>query len=1008
MADPVAGTTHHIVLNDGTTRLGLISADEMRSFTRIPVNRTSLKTAQGDTLYSDLEPPYNTKMQDKFNGGRAQKNLRDDPAKFYDSWNIDTRIGGQCILGPLVHTPEVNPGTPEYNPGTVSGRAISYGKIQQTSGTSGVSLIFSAARAAQSFTIPSGFLGQLTSIEVNVKPPVENSTTITCRLHDDNGGEPGTQLASKTAVVSAEGWVTFTFSSPVSVTVGTTYWLSLAADKFPTSFYISWSDVYSGGYMSLSSNGGSSWNDQPERDMQFKVHFSQVKRAMSFNYSGAGSYSVAYVRLYMKAGGTVTPTVRIETDDGGKPSGTLAHANATKTLDGNDVETSFKWVRVDFTDFSLTKGTTYWIVVYDDTERAQNNMLYWGSDNSASYSGGSAALKIGSGAWAADDTVDFYFRINDGAGLVNPAFKFFVYKGQLYVVDAPTEGSDISHLWMNGDRGAADDNSGDKTKLNDATKSWTADEWIGCVVKITGGPGEGEWRTITDNDGTSLTVDDEWTTTHTTDTEYVILGSDKWTDVSPGGADQIDTAITDVCVANGIVYFACGDDQNILRYREYNNSGTWTKESADDGTNKAVLLMEHKQKIFRAASDNQVSYSDVKAWGTNLSFGTAIKVGTTDYPITALLVYDSDVWVGKEDSLWSIKADVPEEIPVDFSSLAGADNCRRMVKWNVYLFFPLGYGLERLYGLQVDDMGPNRDEGLPDGRQGPIADLLATPGILYAAIDAGDENTSSILAYNELGWHEFIRATSGDARIRALFQQVVPGGPNRLWFSMGTDIAYVKMPSKGVNPLNDTAVEYASSGELRTSWVDLHLADIEKLFKDLKLVSENLTTGITIEAFYQLDDAGDADAWTQINEYDTSPIEEAAIGAAVTGRRIRFKLAFVTNDSSITPNLIAWTLDSLARVVPKSRFEPLIRLEDDQELLNGDLDTNGRADIIGQLDTWAGSATPLTMTSCDPAYTYLTVLIEPLVETAKRYEVEADGGGGRWIGGEGRLVILEA
>lgn len=65
-------------------------------------------------------------------------------------------------------------------------------------------------------------------------------------------------------------------------------------------------------------------------------------------------------------------TVRIETDDSNKPSGTLAHANATKTF--TRVESSVN--TVDFTDFTLAAGI-YWIVSVVDNQDT-GDRFNWG------------------------------------------------------------------------------------------------------------------------------------------------------------------------------------------------------------------------------------------------------------------------------------------------------------------------------------------------------------------------------------------------------------------------------------------------------------------------------------------------------------------------------------------------------------------------------------------------------------------------------------------------------
>jgi hypothetical protein len=58
-------------------------------------------------------------------------------------------------------------------------------------------------------------------------------------------------------------------------------------------------------------------------------------------------------------------------------------------------------------------------------------------------------------------------------------------------------------------------------------KTWTASQWINAQVRITGGTGAGQIRTITANDATSVTVA-TWTTTPDATSTYVIEGNDNF------------------------------------------------------------------------------------------------------------------------------------------------------------------------------------------------------------------------------------------------------------------------------------------------------------------------------------------------------------------------------------------------------------------------------------------------------------------------------------------------
>lgn len=59
----------------------------------------------------------------------------------------------------------------------------------------------------------------------------------------------------------------------------------------------------------------------------------------------------------------------------------------------------------------------------------------------------------------------------------------------------------------------------------DSTQGWTPNIYINDYVWIYSGTGSGQMRTITDNDGTSLTVEEDWDTNPDTTSKYRIIHS---------------------------------------------------------------------------------------------------------------------------------------------------------------------------------------------------------------------------------------------------------------------------------------------------------------------------------------------------------------------------------------------------------------------------------------------------------------------------------------------------
>lgn len=119
----------------------------------------------------------------------------------------------------------------------------------------GVGLAGNASKAAQSFQTATA--GELASVDVYVNKVGSPTDNMTVGLYSDNGGEPGSLLASATVIVPASAgtnpkYVRSTFFSPYPLVASTTYWLQLeklgstsATDYYK--WYKNASDVYANG-----------------------------------------------------------------------------------------------------------------------------------------------------------------------------------------------------------------------------------------------------------------------------------------------------------------------------------------------------------------------------------------------------------------------------------------------------------------------------------------------------------------------------------------------------------------------------------------------------------------------------------------------------------------------------------------------------------------------------------------------------------------------------------------
>jgi len=754
------------------------------------------------------------------------------------------------------------------------------------------------------------------------------------------------------------------------------------------------------GPQSYYASGHRSLNQSLPGNLGWEAHTAS-KRYFANKFTPTANYTAANIYIWLRRPNynSIIYSVGLYTDSAGEPGSVISGATGAIT-DSDISDHSYDSGLVGFglgTPAALTSGTTYWVVVFNALEFPEVGGNPTRTNGLASADGTT---------WVASSQ-DMYSRVTDAG--IEAEFKFFEYKKALYAITFPDDGT-ASKLYLNGDRGAADSNSGDKSKLNDATKSWTTNEWANAVAIITRGTGAEErlpWRTISSNTATALTVAPNWNVAHDTTTEYVIVGTSKWQEITGHG---LTVPVTDVLVSKDKILFAQGDylstasPVDMRRARFYNNAGTWTAAYASEGS-KARWLAQTWDPVdglvvWRGLNDEGTGEIAVaKGIATtysagSISFGADIEIGNDrDELITGLENYGSPetLWILTTSGIWRIVNDVAERVPIrEMNAVRSELNGHAHLVHGVYLYFSLLHSVERYYDNNLDDMGPSRDAGLPSERQGPVSAFVGYPGIFFASIDAGQSKKSSTLVWNQRGWHEVYRAHFEDAfaykakRIRNLYIQPIPGAAvDRLWYSEGADIAYMNLPSNTFNPSHDENFRFHHEGHVITSWMYAGLQDVQKLFKSMKIFAEGLSAGNQIvQIDYQTDGDTLASQWTTVSgDFDTVPVEEVDLSSTdnVTGRRIRFRIRLTTNDNTKTPKVKAIVLEALGRISTKYRYSFVFRAADEDTDIEGDeiSDYTRVETLTAKLEDWANSATALTMRCIYSPYDNKTVLLDP-------------------------------
>ncbi len=633
---------------------------------------------------------------------------------------------------------------------------------------------------------------------------------------------------------------------------------------------------------------------------------------------------------------------------------------------------------------SYVSGTTYWVVVTADT-------VGYNTETGAS-------VLEEDGTWASLYTNhSLYFSIES---VIQGIVRYFEYKGALYAAVTQDNGLQSS-LFINGYRFTAAADSNQSQIKVPATITLTENKLYGCTLQVIAGKCYSEhtnYRTIVSNTADTIELESGFLNTPDNTTDIVILGRDKWTEITSTG---ISNGITSICVANEIVYFAQGEDYNIRKMREYNNSGTWTREFDDEGTSKASFVAsfpnhQGQEKIWKfnnpSTGSPTATYATPIAWSTTnfLDFTTKpselatettypIPIGDPRSKVTGIASYGEPIipHVLKEDEFGSINEGIYAKYPIsELAQVKSALNGTVSIQFGVYLFFNVLDGWERFYQNRLDDVGPNRDEGLPEGRRGPVSCVVSYPGGLYLGIDAGAEGYSSVMYWNQLGYHEVYRAPYGE-RIRSLHIQTIPGkSVGRLWVGLSYSTVWIPVT---LNPRKQEEYRYASTGTLTSSWFNGGFREINKFWKSVQLYAEDLsdTEYVTIE--YKTD--VDEDWYDLSTAFTSMPMQEVLMSDdySVYGKRWRYRITMVTDDDTVSPRIKALTVPSVTRLPNNKAWSITVLADDAMVDRQGKSQSFTAKELMDQLQTWADSEStpiPITLRSPVSAFDNKRVFIE--------------------------------
>lgn len=696
-----------------------------------------------------------------------------------------------------------------------------------------------------------------------------------------------------------------------------------------------------------------------------------------------------HFRVNFLARGDVTSlTVYIYSDVAGAPGAAVL----TSTITVNTGESSV--ISYCSACFSGTCGANQWIVFY----QASGASTIIAGDTDVTVS----SVRNNGASWLAEYPAYYVVTPETYAATLyvrregDYRVRFFEHLEGLYALRK-------SNLYLNGDRGKVTLSAADTATVT-SPNGWTTNCFRGCVLKLVDGSA---YIIIGNNTVGGLTLDR--TTKESGDYNYVILGSERFMHIG-----TMTGPATDAAVCNNGVYLAHGDSVDVEKLKW--DTATYTHTLATDAASRAYYLRAcvraGKVRLYRAYS-NRKKYSYAEP-GTDI-FAAAL-TWNADQPITndearaqGLLDYDGAIWVPTESDVYSIQdtgaGDVSVKRPgpseraiIDDSNGKGAS------WWNTNLYFGYMDGFMRLYGRTVDDIGPNRDDGLPLSRRGIVISSQPIFGFMAAAVSGyrSEGWISTLMATPAPGgaWHEIFRGIDSDYSIDNLYYQNIPLLSNRLWFAHGGNPCYATMPNTAQNPLNDTPATtvlpsntypgmlYSPGAMLKTAWIDWDAPEREKDWTELRVYSENLGAYPygTVKPSLTI--------WpttaTGLVDVTVAPYSTQALD--VRGNRGQLQWVLEAGDARVPPVLRSFTLRAVQ--MNEVRYDVLLDFEAanlmELQAFGADaIDANDQpVNIINILDSWQEKSTRLTLTTKHPAMAQLKGHVEPVPWTGASWKAE--------------------
>ena len=957
--------------------------------TRAPLTRNAMKTSNTSNQYSDLEPPWISIPQENWSGGRGNMTFTKDTTRYLDGKRAQAAFN-ECIYnGPLDHYSTGFRKAITNCPGSVSWKKLNGADRY-------IAVEFSTYE-----TFEPG------EIYIHLRRRGTPTSALTVELKDNLTGNVLASHDFTTAEITdtLSEFAKFTFEG-VTLNARQKYYICVHSDSSATDnrWEVGISKKFGNTY---SSSSGTNYN-LSNYELYYRIAETQTGyRTLFFQYEQIpfmirqkiGEAPTLWINGWIgKATGigsdSISDSTRLWNGNDYKGArvgliyhnGSEEHTNTWRTIKANSADT----LTVDTPwDITPIEGVTY--VIVDTpiwTEITGHELTTYVTDveviNGIVYFAQGDYTDVRKMRWH-DGSFEWKTLTNTQATFlqsVRDTTAMMLYRGRNDGINHKRTIERSLLLDWDSERSIptfdeeTDYVTGDYVYYEDVLYRFTADHAAGAwssreVEDMTIEPEEEEYTPPDDPTGTIMTI----IKTAVTPSDGVVV------------TDSVDF---DSCDYDTKLYVV-----DITTLTSDKNTGSFSitlQQSEDDfawSDVKTVNCTNAGRWYIEAHCDYRYRRLKYSASGSNCSVNN-VTVKTSDIPhfvdpiilqdnfgkITRLFEYGAEqtksLWIAQEGMISSVnKVDgttdtyTHDRINLDeLQTTAEMWNGKAMTTADVYLLWGWLNGLQRYYNTQIEGKGPDHDEGLPFDRQGRVSQIISYPSNFFISIDAED-GYSSVMQFNQSGWHEIYRAPNKGERIFDMgFQPIYGPRPDRLWLNVGDDVVWLSMPSKILYAIQDQYAEYTHESVLVSAWHTAGMTDIEKLWQTMKIMADYLDgKNCWIEADYQTDEE---EIWHPIeNWYTVSPShkEDLNPSGSVNGKKLRYRLRLQTTDYHKTPKVNVVVLEAVGRVDIKMSYNFYFRNIKYKRDLNAEFEDLEPLDMQDLLDRWANDLKKLRMNS---------------------------------------------